>query len=47
MEIRFVPADEKLMLSDESRKSRYNDWKNNLKKDLYLHEALQIAEDLM
>lgn len=47
MEIRFVPADEKLTLSDESRKSRYNDWKNNLKKDLYLHEALQIAEDLM
>lgn len=47
MEIRFVPADEKQMLSDESRKSRFNDWKNNLKKDLYLHEALQIAEDLM
>lgn len=47
MEIRFAPADEKMMLTDESRKSRYNDWKNNLKKDLYLHEALQIAEDLM
>lgn len=47
MDIRFAPSDEKLMSTDESRKSRYNDWKNNLKKDLYLHEALQIAEDLM
>jgi carboxyl-terminal processing protease len=32
---------------DEGKKARQTDWQNNLKKDLYLYEAIQIIEDLL
>lgn len=32
---------------DEGKKARQTDWQNNLKKDLYLYEALQICEDIL
>lgn len=34
-------------VNDEGKKARQTDWQNNLKKDLYLYEALQIIEDLI
>lgn len=47
LNIDFCSSDAEAMKGDESRKARAMDWKSNLKKDLYLYEALQIAEDLM
>lgn len=39
--------DAKGSMDDAVKKDRWKDWQQNLKKDVYLYEALQICEDLM
>jgi carboxyl-terminal processing protease len=39
-------ADIEIIEAEESRKKRYTDWINNVSKNPYIYEALQIIEDL-
>jgi len=45
--VSFPKVDVNSAKDDEGKKARQTDWQNNLKKDLYLYEALQIIEDLL
>ncbi len=47
MNIRNLASDLEMMLSDESKKARNDDWINNLKKDIYLEESLCILKDMI
>ncbi len=44
--ITTLDEDKKEMDKDKSKMDRAKDWYKNLKKDPYLFEALQIAEEL-
>lgn len=46
LELTLTQEDAKKNSSDSSRQKRTEEWFKNLKKDVYLYEALQIAEDL-
>jgi carboxyl-terminal processing protease len=46
LELTLTQEDAKRNSSDSSRQKRTEEWFKNLKKDVYLYEALQIAEDL-
>lgn len=45
-ELTLAEEDAKLNSSDSARQKRTDEWFKSLKKDVYLYEALQIAEDL-
>jgi carboxyl-terminal processing protease len=45
--VSFPKVDVNSAKDDEGKKARQTDWQSNLKKDLYLYEALQIIEDLL
>ncbi len=45
--INFLPQDKQRFATDTLAKIRYEDWAKNLKKDLYLPEALNILTDMV
>ncbi len=45
--INFLPQDKQRFATDTIAKIRYEDWAKNLKKDLYLPEALNILTDMV
>lgn len=46
-DLKVLKSDLKDIESDSLKLKRMNDWHNGLKKDVYLYETLQVAEDLL
>lgn len=46
LEFSFLQRDESFLQSDSSRLDRFESWQKALKKDVYVHEVLQIVDDM-
>lgn len=47
MEIMTLKADESVLEEDSTKMTRAKDWYKSLKKDVYLYETIQVAEELI
>lgn len=46
LQVDYLSSDEDFIAADETRQKRFESWRTNLTKDIYLYEAIQIMQDM-